>query len=117
MQKSGMLRKGGCQVVHQGNVQTVRPEHRALGVFSVVVPSPCRRNDEVTGVHECLLPVHGRMCAYTFDEKARGLGGMACAMTVHNGVRPFVDMRLQQSDFWSSLVAEEFMNCLYEHEC
>lgn len=59
-----------------GQVEPVEPDHGAFAVLAVVVPVPCRRQDDVATLHGDALAMHGRESPAAFDDEAHGEGGV-----------------------------------------
>ena len=71
------LRERRVQQGHDGNVQSIEPHDGPIRIVAVIMPGARGSDDEVSFVHDGLLPVHGGVGALPFNDEAKGGLGVA----------------------------------------
>ncbi len=67
----GVLRKLRVQKSNEGDVETVHPDDRFVGLVLVIVPLQRRRQHEIAGIHLEPLAVHRRGRAFALEHEAQ----------------------------------------------
>jgi hypothetical protein len=60
------------EVSEVGEVEAIEPDHWARPVLAMVVPVPCRREDDIASVHLYAATVHGGEAAVALDDESHG---------------------------------------------